>query len=199
MWKLRWLNFIADTRKQAPRSNTNRARTSEVADRPDGRSVRISTAEKPLPDIRAKSDREITSSIRLHLLAFLSADWRLFFAGTFFSARGLTTSPRTMNPPRTPKSRESQTTFRELLCRVHHEERMLPCEAMTPGRIRIPGLARDGEWLAAAHSHFASNRLNKPPVTLDYYGFDMLYAPTATRLCELTRAMYPATKSRHVS
>lgn len=64
---------------------------------------------------------------------------------------------------------------------------------MTPVRVRIPGLACDGEWLAAAHSHFATNRLNKPPVTLYYDEFDMLYALAAMRLCKLTRAMYPAT------
>jgi hypothetical protein len=108
----------------------------------------------------------------------MSADWRLSFPVTSFWAWC----------HRIPSNNESTTNanilgglrqpFERLLCRVHHyQERTLPCEAMTLVRVGVPGLARDGEWLAAAHSHFTSNRSNKPPVTLYPEGIDALYAP----------------------
>jgi hypothetical protein len=172
----------SETKAQC-KSNTNRSpKLRSGRQRPDGRSVRISTAGKsPGRSFQVSRPNQIERSLHksgCSFFAFMSADWRLSFPVTSFwawchripSNNESTTNARILGGLRQP--------FERLLCRVHHyQERTLPCEAMTLVRVGIPGLARDGEWLAAAHSHFTSNRSNKPPVTLCPEGIDALYAP----------------------
>ncbi|KAJ5141487.1 hypothetical protein N7526_002482 [Penicillium atrosanguineum] len=153
---------------------TNRARSSVGSQRPDGRSVRISAAEKArsaAPSVVPESDGEISSSIGLQLLIFVSADWRPYV-----------TSPLRVVSPHPPNNESATTTeipgshrqpfecwvLKNVRCRVR---------PLTPVCVGILGLVRDGEWLAAAHSHFASNRSNRPIFALRSDGVDVLDAP----------------------